>query len=68
MVLRVHGRSVRRGLLTMQNITESQRERLLDYFFNSDIAFLVEYIMENTYDSLLEDLAKDLAADTEFED
>jgi hypothetical protein len=52
----------------MQNITESQRERLLDYFFNSDIAFLVEYIMENTYDSLLEDLAKDLAADTEFED
>jgi hypothetical protein len=46
-------------------LREDQKERLLEYFFNSDVAYLVEFIMENTYDSMLEDLANELLGDEE---
>ena len=46
-------------------LREDQKERLLEYFFNSDVAYLVEFIMENTYDSTLEDLANELLEDEE---
>jgi hypothetical protein len=46
-------------------LREDQKERLLEYFFNSDVAYLVEFIMENTYDSNLENLANELLGDEE---
>lgn len=46
-------------------LREDQKERLLEYFFNSDVAYLVEFIMENAYESTLEDLANELLGDEE---
>jgi len=38
-------------------LTLEQKDRIRDWLYESDIAFLVEWIMYNTYDSRLEDLA-----------
>jgi hypothetical protein len=38
-------------------LTLEQKDRIRDWLYESDIAFLVEWIMDNTYDSRLEDLA-----------
>lgn len=46
-------------------LREDQKERLLEYFFNSEFAYLVEFIMENAYESTLEDLANELLGDEE---
>lgn len=49
-------------------LREDQKERLLEYFFNSDVAYLVEFIMENTYDSILESLANELLGQDDVEE
>jgi len=38
-------------------LTLEQKDRIRDWLHESDIAFLVDWIMDNTYDSRLEDLA-----------
>jgi hypothetical protein len=40
------------------SLTLEQKDRIRDWLYESDIAFLVEWIMDNTYDSRLEDLAQ----------
>jgi hypothetical protein len=43
-------------------LTLEQKDRIRDWLHESDIAFLVEWIMDNTYDSRLEDLAQHIGA------
>ena len=38
-------------------LTLEQKDGIRDWLYESEIAFLVEWIMDNTYDSRLEDLA-----------
>ena len=38
-------------------LTHEQKDRIRDWLYESETAFLVEWIMDNTYDSRLEDLA-----------
>ena len=46
-------------------LTLEQKDRIRDWLHESDIAFLVEWIMDNTYDSRLEDLAYHIGAQEE---
>jgi hypothetical protein len=43
-------------------LTLEQKDRIRDWLHESEIAFLVEWIMDNTYDSRLEDLAYHIGA------
>jgi Zn finger protein HypA/HybF involved in hydrogenase expression len=43
-------------------LTLEQKDRIRDWLYESDIAFLVDWIMDNTYDSRLEDLAQHIGA------
>ena len=50
------------------SLTLEQKDRIRDWLHESDIAFLVEWIMDNTYDSRLEDLAHHIGAQEEEEE
>ena len=49
-------------------LTLEQKDRIRDWLHESDIAFLVDWIMDNTYDSRLEDLAHHIGAQEEEEE
>ena len=49
-------------------LTLEQKDRIRDWLYESDIAFLVDWIMDNTYDSRLEDLAQHIGVQEEAED
>ena len=46
-------------------LTNEQKDRIRDWLYESETAFLVEWIMDNTYDSRLEDLAYHIGAQEE---
>lgn len=46
-------------------LTLEQKDRIRDWLYESEIAFLVDWIMDNTYDSRLEDLAQHIGAQEE---
>ena len=46
-------------------LTLEQKDGIRDWLYESDIAFLVDWIMDNTYDSRLEDLAHHIGAQEE---
>jgi len=41
-------------------LTHKQKERLREWFNDSEIEYLIDWIMYNSYDSKLEDLASQL--------
>jgi hypothetical protein len=41
-------------------LTHRQNERLREWFNDSEIAYLIDWIMDNSYDPKLEDLASQL--------
>ena len=49
-------------------LTLEQKDGIRDWLYESEIAFLVEWIMDNTYDSRLEDLAHHIGAQEDEEE
>jgi hypothetical protein len=49
-------------------LTHEQNERLREWFNDSEIAYLIDWIMCNSYDSKLEDLAQHIGVQEEDED
>jgi hypothetical protein len=46
--------------MTMTNLTDRERELLVEYFFNFEIACLVENLMQFMPEDLLKDIGKKL--------
>ena len=46
-------------------LTHRQNERLREWFNDSEIEYLIDWIMDNTYDSRLEDLTYHIGAQEE---
>ena len=42
------------------SLTHKQKERLREWFNDSEIEYLIDWIMHNSYDSKLEELASQL--------
>lgn len=52
----------------MLRITERQREAVLDYFFNSETAYLVDLLMAYLPEDFIRGMAERLTEDDEVED